>query len=84
MPKRSKPQTIEYAFRFAQGTNTERARMVEMIRVNLAELLKMVQLTAGGQAVQVDGFALRDAPQTHYDVHRPVAQEEDRGSCTEC
>ena len=79
MPKRSKPQTIEYAFRFAQGTDTERARMVEMIRVNLAELLKMVQLTAGGQAVQVDGFTLRDAPEAHYDVHRPVAQEEGTG-----
>ena len=72
MSKRSKPQTIEYAFRFATGTDAERARMVEMIRVNLQELLKMVQLTAGEQAVQVNGFFLRDAPDTHYDLHRPV------------
>jgi hypothetical protein len=79
MPTRRKPQTIEYAFRFAQGTATERARMVEMIRVNLAELLKMVQLTAGGHAVQVDGFALRDAPDIHYAVHQPVAPAEERG-----
>ena len=56
MTKRTKPQTIEYAFRFAKGSNTERARMVEMIRVNLGELVKMVMLTSGGQEVQVDGF----------------------------
>jgi hypothetical protein len=72
--KRSKPQTIEYAFRFAAGTNTERARMVEMIRVNLSELLKMVQLTADGQAVHIDGFSLRDAPEVLYALHQAVPQ----------
>jgi hypothetical protein len=76
MTQRSKPQTIEYAFRFAKGTNTERARMAEMIRVNLGELLKMVQLTAGGQVVHVDGFSLRDAPAILYDLHTPVSQAE--------
>jgi diacylglycerol kinase family enzyme len=74
--RRSKPQTIEYAFRFAQGTNTEQARMVEMIRVNLGELLKMVQLTSGGQAVHIDGFYVRDLPDVLYDLHQPVPQEE--------
>jgi diacylglycerol kinase family enzyme len=74
--KRSKPQTIEYAFRFAQGTNTERARMVEMIRVNLSELLKMVQLTADGQAVHIDGFYVRDTPDVLYELHQPVPQGE--------
>jgi hypothetical protein len=76
MTQRSKPQTIEYAFRFAKGTSTERARMVEMIRVNLGELLKMVQLTAGGHVVQVDGFSLRDAPELLYNLHTPVSQAE--------
>jgi diacylglycerol kinase family enzyme len=75
MTQRKKPQTIEYAFRFARGTNTERARMVEMIRVNLGELLKMVTLTHAGQAVQVDGFHLRDAPSVTYDLNQPVPQD---------
>ena len=69
MTTRKKPQTIEYAFRFATGTNTERARMVEMIRVNLGELLKMVVLTQAGQEMAVDGFSLRDDPAIVYDLH---------------
>ena len=76
MPPRKKPQTIEYAFRFAKGTNTERARMVEMIRVNLGELMQMVTLTHAGQEVQVDGFRLRDDPGVTYDLDKPVPQEE--------
>jgi hypothetical protein len=76
--KRSKPQTIEYAFRFAAGSNTERARMVEMIRVNLNELLKMVQLTADGHTVHIDGFSLRDTPEVLYALHQPVPQAEER------
>ncbi len=76
MSKRSKPQTIESAFRFAKGTRTERARMAEMIRVNLGELIKMVVLTADGQEVQVDGFYLRDEPEVRYDLATPVAQPE--------
>jgi hypothetical protein len=64
--KRSKPQTIEYAFRFAKGTDSEQARMVEMIRVNLTALIEQVILTRDGQEVQVDGFRLRDIPdETH-------------------
>ena len=66
MSKRSKPQTIEYAFRFAKGTDTEQARMVDMIRVNLAALIEQVMLTHDGQEVQVDGFRLRDAPDVIY------------------
>ena len=76
MPPRKKPQTIEYAFRFAKGTNTERARMVEMIRVNLGELVQMVTLTHAGQEVQVDGFCLRDDPGVTYDLDKPVPQED--------
>ena len=76
MTTRRKPQTIEYAFRFAKGTRTERARMAEMIRVNLAELVNMVQLTCNGQEVQVDGFCLRDAPGVVYKLDEPVTQEE--------
>jgi hypothetical protein len=76
MTTRKKPQTIEYAFRFARGTNTERARMAEMIRVNLGELIKMVVLTHAGQEVEVDGFRLRDAPDVVYDLHIPVPQGE--------
>jgi len=76
MPQRKKPQTIEYAFRFAKGTTTERARMVEMIRVNLGELLKMVTLTQAGQEVQADGFCLRDDPDVIYTLHTPVPQTE--------
>jgi hypothetical protein len=75
MTTRKKPQTIEYAFRFAKGTDTERARMVEMIRVNLAELLKMVVLTQAGQDVTVDGFRLRDVPEV-YTLSSPVPQKE--------
>lgn len=78
MTQRKKPQTIEYAFRFARGTNTERARMVEMIRVNLGELLKMVTLTHAGQEVQVDGFRLRDDPSVTYDLNNPVPQEAEK------
>jgi hypothetical protein len=78
MTTRKKPQTIEYAFRFAKGTNTERARMVEMMRVNLGELLTMVVLTHAGQEVAVDGFRLRDDPTIVYDLHSPVAQSEGR------
>jgi hypothetical protein len=64
--KRSKPQTIEYAFRFAKGTDSEQARMVEMIRVNLTALIEQVMLTHDGQEVQVDGFRLRETPdETH-------------------
>lgn len=66
MNKRSKPQTIEYAFRFAKGTDTEQARMVEMIRVNLAALVEQVILTHNGQAVPVDGFCLREQPEVIY------------------
>ncbi|ETX02183.1 MAG: hypothetical protein ETSY2_36050 [Candidatus Entotheonella gemina] len=66
MSKRSKPQTIEYAFRFAKGTDTEQARMVEMIRVNLAALIEQVVLTHDGQEVPVDGFRLRDQPDVIY------------------
>lgn len=76
MSTRSKPQTIEYAFRFAKGTHAERSRMAEMIRVNLGELLKMIQLTADGQPIHVNGFALRDTPELVYDVRVPIAQEE--------
>lgn len=74
MTTRKKPQTIEYAFRFAKGTNTERARMVEMMRVNLGELLTMVVLTHAGQEVAVDGFHLRDDPAIIYDLYAPVAE----------
>jgi hypothetical protein len=76
MTTRKKPQTIEYAFRFAKGTNTDRARMVEMVRVNLGELLNMVVLTQAGQDVAVDGFRLRDHPAIVYDLSSPVAQRE--------
>jgi hypothetical protein len=64
--KRSKPQTIEYAFRFAKGTDSEQARMVEMIRVNLTALIEQVILTHDGQDVQVDGFRLREAPEVTH------------------
>jgi diacylglycerol kinase family enzyme len=77
MAPRSKPQTIEYAFRFAKGTNTEQARMVEMIRVNLCELLKMIQPTTGGEAVHIDGFYMRTAPEVFYALDQPVSQETD-------
>jgi hypothetical protein len=76
MPQRKKPQTIEYAFRFAKGITTERARMVEMIRVNLEELLKMVTLTQAGQEVQADGFRLRDDPDVIHTLHTAVPQTE--------
>jgi hypothetical protein len=76
MTKRKKPQTIEYAFRFAKGSNTEQARMIEMIRVNLGELMKRVILTCAGQEVQVDGFRWRDDPRVIYDLSKPVLQEE--------
>jgi hypothetical protein len=76
MPQRKKPQTIEYAFRFAKGTTTERARMVEMIRVNLGELLKMVVLTCAEQEVQADGFCLRDDPDVIYTLNTSVPQTE--------
>jgi hypothetical protein len=76
MTTRKKPQTIEYAFRFAKGTNTERTRMVEMIRVNLGELLNMVVLTQTGQDVAVDGFRLRDNSAIVYDLYSPVVQHE--------
>ncbi|MEE8302771.1 MAG: hypothetical protein V3S24_10090 [Candidatus Tectomicrobia bacterium] len=72
MSKRKKPQTIEYAFRFAKGSNTEQTRMVEMIRVNLAELVKMVEFTYGGQEVPVDGFRLRDDPEVVYTLDQPI------------
>lgn len=80
MAKRSKPQTIEYAFRFAKGTDTEQARMVEMIRVNLHELVKQLIFTHNGQEVAVDGFRLRDAPDTNYAIDTPVPQESSQGS----
>jgi hypothetical protein len=76
MTTRKKPQTIEYAFRFAKGTNTERSRMVEMIRVNLGELMKIVTLTRAGQDVEVDGFRLRDTVDGVYDLHSPVPQRD--------
>lgn len=72
--KRSKPQTIEYAFRFAKGTDTEQARMVEMIRVNLNALVQQVVLTHEGEAVPVDGFRLRDEPDVIYALTQPVPQ----------
>lgn len=72
MAKRSKMQTIEYAFRFAKGTDTDRARMAEMIRVNLHELLKQVVLVYRSQEVEVDSFRLREAPEQVYDLARPV------------
>jgi len=75
--KRSKPQTIEYAFRFAQGTDTEQARMVEMIRVNLAALIEQVILTHHGQEIPVDGFCLRDAPEVMYALNQPVTPAEE-------
>ncbi|MGQ4809047.1 hypothetical protein NKDENANG_02443 [Candidatus Entotheonellaceae bacterium PAL068K] len=78
MKTRKKPQTIEYAFRFAKGTHTDRARMVEMIRVNLGELMKMVTLTHTGHTVPIDGFRLRDDPDVTYDLHTPVPQEEEK------
>jgi hypothetical protein len=73
--KRSKPQTIEYAFRFAKGTDTEQARMVEMIRVNLKALLEQVILTHDGQEVPVDGFRLRDEPAV---IHALTAEQGNR------
>lgn len=76
--KRSKPQTIEYAFRFAKGTDTERARMAEMIRVNLAALVEQVILTYDGQAVSVNGFRLRDAPDVIYALTQPESQADER------
>jgi diacylglycerol kinase family enzyme len=76
MTRRKKPQTIEYAFRFAKGTDTERTRMLEMIRVNLGELLKMVMLTSDGQDVHVDGFRLRAAPTVIYSLDTPIPQGE--------
>ena len=74
MAKRSKPQTIEYAFRFASGTEAERTRMAEMIRVNLQALIEQVVLTHHGQEVTVDGFRLRDEPETTYDLAHPVSR----------
>lgn len=74
MTKRSQPQTIEYAFRFAQGTQTERARMVEMIRVNLHELVKRIVLTHAGHEVDVDGFRLREEPDITYALEQPIAK----------
>ena len=75
MAKRSKPQTIEYAFRYAQGTNTERARMAEMIRVNLHELVQRIALTYEGETIKIDGFRLLDDPETTYVLTQPVSQE---------
>ena len=77
MSKRSKPQTIEYAFRFAKGVDTEQARMVEMIRVNLNELVKQIVLTREGEEVDVDGFYLRDDPSAIYALGHPVPQKGD-------
>lgn len=74
MSKRSKPQTIEYAFRFAKGTDTEQARMVEMIRVNLNALMQQVVFTHDGEEVPVDGFCLRDQPDVIYPLTQPVPQ----------
>lgn len=76
MTKPGKPQTIEYAFRFAKGTHTDRARMLEMIRVNLGALLSMVTLTHNGRDLQVDGFRLRDDPGVICALDQPVPQEE--------
>ena len=72
MSKRSKPQTIEYAFRFAKGADAEQARMVEMIRVNLAALIEQVILTHDGREVEVDGFRLRHDP----DVIHAITDEQ--------
>ena len=73
MSKRSKPQTIEYAFRFAKGADTEQARMVEMIRVNLAALIEQVMLTRDGQEVEVDGFRLRHDPEV---IHTLIEKQD--------
>ena len=72
MSKQKKPQTIEYAFRLAKGSNTDRARMAEMIRVNIGELVKIIVLTHAGQDVQVNGFRLRDDPQCDYRLDEPI------------
>ncbi len=77
MAKRKNPQTIEYAFRFTKGVDTGRARMAEMIRVNLGELAKMIVFTHTGKDVQVDGFRLRDDPQTDYRIDEPISQTEE-------
>ena len=77
MTKRSQPQTIEYAFRFAQGTQTDRTRMVEMIRVNLRELVKRIVLTHAGHEVDIDGFRLREEPDVTYALERPISETED-------
>jgi hypothetical protein len=77
MTKRKKLQTIEYASRFVKDANAEPARMVEMIRVNLGELMKMVTLTRAGREVQVDGFRLCDTPGVTYDLSQPVSQKMD-------
>ena len=80
MAKRSKPQTIEYAFRFAKGTDSEQARMVEMIRVNLHELVKQLVLTHNGEEVSVDGFRLREAPDVNYAIDTPHSPDKEGGS----
>ena len=76
MSKRSKSQTIEYAFRFAKGTDAEQARMVEMIRVNLAALVEQVILTHDGREVAVDGFRLRDNPDVIYALAQKKASDQ--------
>ncbi len=79
MSKRSKPQTIEYAFRFAKGTDAEQARMVEMIRVNLAALIEQVVLTHDGQEISVDGFRMRDEPDITYALNQAVTPTTPKG-----
>ncbi len=50
--------------------------MAEMIRVNLGELAKMIVFTHTGKDVQVDGFRLRNDPQTDYRIDEPISQTE--------
>jgi hypothetical protein len=38
----------------------------------------MVQLTADGHTVHIDGFSLRDTPEVLYALHQPVPQAEER------
>jgi hypothetical protein len=76
-------KTDDFVFRFRidelpRPEPVYRDRLVELVRAQLEEILKVARLSVNGEVVDVDGFAFMNEESQIYRIYRPDSEESPR------
>jgi hypothetical protein len=78
--QKNNEKTEDFVFRFridelSRPEPVYEDRLVELVRAQVEEILKVARLSVKGQVVEVDGFAFMNDEKQIYQIYRPESKE---------